>query len=320
MSTIRTLGKRPAARRPVTAVEYQAPPDYALDVELYPVAELRRRVGDADARGLERIDFHCLIHVTAGRYSHMVDFETQRMTPGSMLLLQPGQVHRFGELSGCDGWLLVFKAELLPSTPSGVDPRSNAGLDRAVADLEFMQLAEMQRTHLRLSASTQRSVSEAFERMADDARRPASRALNMLLRSQVQSLLIRLQLEGVPSTADDSVEPLALQRYWRYRAAVERNFARWHGVAPYAARLGCSEKSLTRAALQVTDRSAKTVITERLVLEAKRLLAHTLLPVATIGDQLGFAEATNFVKFFRRETGLAPGAFRADQRGHGSRT
>ena len=91
-------------------------------------------------------------------------------------------------------------------------------------------------------------------------------------------------------------------------------------MAPYAARLGCSEKSLTRAALQVTDRSAKTVITERLVLEAKRLLAHTLLPVATIGDQLGFAEATNFVKFFRRETGLTPGAFRADQRGHGSRT
>lgn len=320
MSTTRASGRQPAARRPVTAVEYQAPPDYALDVELYPAAELRRRVGDADARGLERIDFHCLIHVTAGRYSHMVDFETQRMTPGSMLLLQPGQVHRFGELSGCDGWLLVFKAELLPSPPSGADPRSNAGLERAVADLEFMQLAEMQRTHLRLSAATQRSVTEAFERMADDARRPASRALNMLLRSQVQSLLIRLQLEGTPSTADDRVEPVALQRYWRYRAAVERDFSRWHGVAPYAARLGCSEKSLTRAAIQVTDRSAKAVITERLVLEAKRLLAHTLLPVAKIGDQIGFAEATNFVKFFRRETGLTPGAFRVEQRGQGSRT
>jgi hypothetical protein len=24
-------------------------------------------------------------------------------------------VHRFGDLSGCDGWLLVFKAELLPA-------------------------------------------------------------------------------------------------------------------------------------------------------------------------------------------------------------
>jgi AraC-like DNA-binding protein len=60
------------------------------------------------------------------------------------------------------------------------------------------------------------------------------------------------------------------------------------------------------------------VITDRLVLEAKRLLAHTLLPVAVIGDQLGFAEATNFVKFFRREAGSTPGAFRAKQRNQGS--
>lgn len=315
MSTSKTLGKQRAARRPVTAVEYKAPPDYALDVELYPTAELRRRVGDADARGLERIDFHCLIFVTAGRYAHMVDFETQRMPPGSLLFLQPGQVHRFGDLSGCDGWMLVFRAELLPSPPSSANPRSNSGHDKGVAELELMQLVEMQHTHMRLPAATRRSVTEAIERMADDARRPASRALNMLLRSQVQSLLIRLQLEGAPSAADDHVEPVALQRYRRYRATVERNFVRWHGVAPYADRLGCSEKSLTRAAFQVTDRSAKAVITERLVLEAKRLLAHTLLPVATIGDQLGFAEATNFVKFFRRETGLTPGAFRADQRG-----
>ncbi len=307
-----------AGRRPVTAVGFAAPANHALDVELYPVAELRRRVGDPDARGLERIDFHCLILVTAGRYAHMVDFETQRMSAGSLLFLQPGQVHRFGDLSACDGWLLVFKAELLPtSPPSGPAARADAGAgaDEAMAELELGQLAEGQRTHLRLAAATRRAVTEVFERMADDARRPASRGLNMLLRSQVQSLLIRLQLDGAPFTADDRAEPLAVQRYLRYRASVERNFARWHRVAPYAARLGCSEKSLSRAALLVTDRSAKAVLIERLVLEARRLLAHTLLPVATIGDQLGFAEATNFVKFFRRETGQTPGAFRTRHRG-----
>jgi AraC-like DNA-binding protein len=318
VNTPRTLSKPRAARRPVTAVEYKAPPGYSLDVELYPAAELRRRVGDADARGLERIDFHCLIYVTAGRYSHMVDFDTQRMTPGSLLLLQPGQVHRFGDLSGCEGWMLVFRAELLPSSPSSGDRRSEVDADKMRAELEPLPLADVQRTHLHLSATTQHSVIEAFERMADDARRPASRALNMLLRSQVQSLLIRLQLDGALSGADDRVEPVVLQRYRRFRATVERNFARSHGVAPYAARLGCSEKSLTRAAFLVTDRSAKAVLTERIVLEAKRLLAHTALPVAAIGDQLGFAEATNFVKFFRREAGQTPGAFRAQQRDSGT--
>jgi AraC-like DNA-binding protein len=217
--------------------------------------------------------------------------------------------------------MLVFRAELLPSDGR---PASEPETGQVLVESEPMPLAEGWRTHRHLSAPARRAVTEAFERMADDAGRPASSALNMLLRSQVQSLLIRLRLDGAPSAADERIEPVVLQRYRRYRAAVERHFARWHSVAPYAARLGCSERSLTRAAHLVTDRSAKAVLTERLVLEAKRLLAHTSLPVATIGDQLGFGEATNFVKFFRREAGLTPGAFRAKQqpasgRGDGSR-
>lgn len=310
-----SLHKSRSPRRPVTPVAYQAPSDYALDVELYPVVELRRRVGDADARGLERIDFHCLIYLTAGRYAHVVDFETEAMTPGSLLFLQPGQVHRFGDLSGCDGWLLVFKAELLPTRAESL---ALPGADKSVDELEMGRLGDLPRSHLRLAAATRRAVTEALERMADDARRPASRTLNLLLRSQMQSLLMRLWLDAAAFEADDRIEPVVLRRYRRFRAAVERDFMRWHGVAAYAARLGCSEKSLTRAAIEVTDRTAKAVITDRLVLEAKRQLAHTLLPVAVIGDQLGFAEATNFVKFFRRETGLTPGDFRAKQRNQGS--
>jgi AraC-like DNA-binding protein len=102
-----------------------------------------------------------------------------------------------------------------------------------------------------------------------------------------------------------------LQRFRRYRTLVEREFTRWHRVALYAKELGCSEKSLSRAARDVADRSPKTILTDRIVLEAKRLLAHSLLPVANIGYEIGFSEPTNFVKFFRRETRLTPGAFRS---------
>jgi AraC-like DNA-binding protein len=74
--------------------------------------------------------------------------------------------------------------------------------------------------------------------------------------------------------------------------------------------LGCSEKSLMRAVREAAGVSAKRYVSQRVALEAKRLLAHTSLPVATIADRLGFDEPTNFVKFFRREAGAVPGAFR----------
>ena len=47
----------------------------------------------------------------------------------------------------------------------------------------------------------------------------------------------------------------------------------------------------------------------------QRLLAHTGEPVATVARRLGFAEPTDFGKFFTRHTGLTPGAFRTTHQG-----
>jgi AraC-like DNA-binding protein len=56
--------------------------------------------------------------------------------------------------------------------------------------------------------------------------------------------------------------------------------------------------------------SAKAFISARINLEAKRLLAHTVLPVSVIAERLGFEEATHFSKFFKRNTGCTPTEFR----------
>lgn len=61
----------------------------------------------------------------------------------------------------------------------------------------------------------------------------------------------------------------------------------------------------------MTGRSAKQVIDERVALQACRLLAATDEPIARIGRRLGFPEPTNFGRFFTREVGASPGAFRA---------
>jgi len=295
---------RPARRAPVTPVQYTPPSGYSLDLEVYPVATLRDRARRIGPRRVERADFHVLIYVTSGRYRHMVDFETFECTAGSLLTLQPGQVHRFGNLAGWKGWLLIFRSDL-------VRPRDAAiGVD----ELRLFGQVEGLPTHLQVAGGSRRAVTESVERMATDANLPApASALNALLRSELQALLIRLHLVHAGPRQAERFEPVVLKRFRRYRTAVEREFRRWHSVAPYAKYLGCSQKSLSRATLEVAEMSAKAMLTQRIVLEAKRLLAHSVLPVATIGDELGFDEATNFVKFFRREAGMTPGAFRSRQ-------
>lgn len=93
---------------------------------------------------------------------------------------------------------------------------------------------------------------------------------------------------------------------------MEEHFQKRHAVAGYAKLLGCSEKSLGRAVQTIAGITAKEFLSQRIALEAKRLLVHTSLPVSVIANRLGFDEPTNFVKFFRREAQQSPGEFRGE--------
>ncbi len=276
----------------VTQVRYRPhDADYELDVELIEAAELRARVASNPERGFERVDFQCFLFVRSGSYSHTVDFETHRCAPGSCLSIGPGQVHRFGPPSDWDGWILIVGPHLVPDSVEQIP------------------------SHVRTSGELASAITELFARMTLDASLPADHTwLNELLGLEVRVLATRLVLAGAGSATGRLIDPTVLGRYREYRAEVDRHFRQWHLVAPYGRHLGCSTKSLDRACQAASAVTAKRVIVERIVLEAKRLLALGNDTAARISADLGFDEPTNFAKYFQRETGTTPAAFRATTR------
>ena len=86
-----------------------------LDVEVFLFSELRRRVSRAEILALYHYSFHTLICVTEGEVTQLVDFQPVACSTGSLLVLRPGQVHSFGSDEGWDGWMVLFRAEFLPS-------------------------------------------------------------------------------------------------------------------------------------------------------------------------------------------------------------
>ncbi|MEN9701160.1 MAG: hypothetical protein RIR55_475, partial [Bacteroidota bacterium] len=75
--------------------------------------------------------------------------------------------------------------------------------------------------------------------------------------------------------------------------------------------MAVSEKKLNKSTLKVLGKSPKVLIDERVVLEAKRLLAHTTSSIKEIGFELGFDEPTNFIKYFRKHVASTPIDFRS---------
>jgi AraC family transcriptional activator of pobA len=101
-----------------------------------------------------------------------------------------------------------------------------------------------------------------------------------------------------------------VQLYRRFDAALERDFARHHDAAHYAAALAVPAAQLSRSLSQVTGRTTKQLITDRVMLEAARLLRFTDLNVGEIAFRAGFEDQLYFSRAFKRHYGEAPTTYR----------
>lgn len=101
-----------------------------------------------------------------------------------------------------------------------------------------------------------------------------------------------------------------LRAFRKFNDLVEQNFARHWTIPDYVAALNMTETRLHDLCRRIAGKSPKRFAHERLLLEARRLLTFSQLPVHEVAAALGFADAGYFCRFFKRETGVTPSAFR----------
>jgi AraC-like DNA-binding protein len=283
-------------RQAIPEIRFRPPVGTPAGVEVMSLSSLRARV-DADRLRLpQRPSFHHLITSNAGTLRHTIDFSTYDAVPGAWLWVRPGQVHQWSNLTKVDGTLILFEQDFLdPPTAAAAkldDPHAPVLLRPGPDDAQ--ELGELA-VHLTRTFA-------APERLPVDIHRA-------VLRHLLAALVLRL------SQLPASRERAALdEAFVRFRASVERDFTRTRTVADYARALGYSARTLSRATVAATGLNAKEFIDRRVVLEAKRLLAHSEQPAAQIAARLGFTSATNFTKYFHQRTASTPIAFRATVR------
>ena len=81
-------------------------------------------------------------------------------------------------------------------------------------------------------------------------------------------------------------------------------------TSDFAAKLNISPNHLNKCVKQTTGKTAKELINEALILEAKNLLYETDLPVSEVAFELGIEDAAYFSRLFRQFTGSSPQQFR----------
>lgn len=232
-----------------------------------------------------------------GRAEVTLDHVPQTVEAPAVLVVAPGCVHAMAYERGSVG-----RQVTVPS----------AMLQRLFADAPV--LAErLQRSRVIEASAFEGEAAQAgamFAALAAEFERAAPGRSEAL---QAHVVLLATWLlrhaEGEPAQARRTALRDTLVQ--RFRALLELHLRRHQRLGFYAAALKVTPDHLSRACRAVTGQSALDLLHERLLHEARRLLAYTDAPVSDIARELGFADPAYFSRFFARRAGGSPVAYRA---------
>ena len=272
-----------------------------VGVEVLTLAELHARVQARRLLGPERLEFFLVLVVHQGRGEHLVDFAAVDLVPGRVVCVRPGQVQEWRAGGAC-------QADVLLVEPAALRPGGAAPAD-ATADL--LRLQDWP-SAFDLDADALAACRQLLALLGRElAPAPATPLSAALARQLLLCTLLAIARAAQHSAAARGA-PNALAQ--RFMAELERRVAARPAVDALAGALGVSTSTLNRACRQHFGQAAKPLVDRRVALEAQRLLVHTDATSVAIGEQLGFTEPTNFLKFFRRRVGTTPEAFRRAHR------
>ncbi len=136
--------------------------------------------------------------------------------------------------------------------------------------------------------------------------------LEMLQMMLKRFLILCARLYKKQNKIDLDQEQLDLIREYNY--LVEQHYKELHNVADYAEMLHKSPKTLANYFKKLSAKTPLEFIKNRRMLEARRLLLEDQLSVKEVAYDLRFEDVQSFSRFFKREEGLSPVAFKK-QRG-----
>ena len=228
-----------------------------------------------------------------GRVRGTIDGREFKASGPAMLLLAPGSVHSFTYTRDAVGHQVTLPSATLAQLLGG-SALADEALGRSFVIEKPACASEF--------AATLAQLAREFT-SASPGRVHALHALATLVAVRfVRERGVQFEREHRPGTRDTLVR--------RFSAQVERHYASPQPLEFYARQLGVTADHLSRACRAVARKSALQMLHDRRMLEARRLLAYTAMPVVEVAGQTGFEDPAYFSRFFRREVGHSPSEYR----------
>ena len=244
-------------------------------------------IGDGEVREPHRHAYHELIWVREGSGRHLIDGDAVEFGPRTLTLIAKGQVHQFERAEDVRGTVARFDDEWLGDSRRWLFFGGSC-------------------TALRVPPDDAARFDALLDLLRIEGERPAGPESVELRHHLLSAALLWAQRWREAQLEDAGATGADVKLHRDFLELLERDFEKSHEARHYASELGVTTGTLSRTLTRFAGRSTKQLITDRVLLEAARLLRFSDLSVKEIAARLGFNDQFAFSRAFKRARGEAP--------------
>lgn len=242
-------------------------------------------------------DFHQLsLILEAGNALADINTQTNSSLANTLYFLSPEHIFSWQRNQQTTGFVVYFKTAFL-----------NFFSGQFQQAFSFFSLS--QQNFLPLNSTVATELAADFDKLYKEFYTP-NPYRQQILQSFLLSLLFKCkslqEAQGTVAPPLSKKQALVLS----FQNLVTNCYIKHKQVSDYAEQLHLSANALNQTVKEVLGSTAKAVISEKIVQEAKRQLKYSTQDISEVAYALGFDEPTHFIRFFKQHTNSTPKAYR----------
>jgi AraC-like DNA-binding protein len=237
-------------------------------------------------------------HNNSGR--HIIDYKEFEMKPNEVFFVSPGQVHQVIHNEDPKGTVILFTCDFLERSSISESFISNLNLFSEISSTPPITVDKTSADKMNGYVEQMRNTFTNNDPLKDD-----------IIGAYLKLLLIECnKFAHAPLSDNTQTIQSGKATVGRFKELLEERFREWKKVSEYAAALNLTSDYLNSVIKGTVGTTAKELIQQRIVLEAKRLGLHTDMTTKEIAYQIGFDDPSHFSKFFKNCEGSSFTEFR----------
>jgi AraC family transcriptional regulator, transcriptional activator of pobA len=251
---------------------------------------------------IQRLNYYSIIWIQEGTGKIKADFSEYEFIEHQLLAFSPYQPFMLSETSKIKGIVLNFHPDFFCIHKHHQEVACNGVLFNNIYQPPFVKV----------DAAAQGTFEMLIGQIKTEMQNPALAQYELLV-SYLKIFLItasRLKTQQQPEAENattDSKEPFILQNLKNY---IEQHFKTKHSASDYADLLNITPKALAKITKTHFNKTLTDLISERIIIEAKRELYLTNKAVKEIAYELGYDDEHYFSRFFKNNADVSPQVYR----------